>query len=496
LNLNDIILGVNYFVLGYFLLINGVYLILYAISFAEIADYVRREVFSGLPELFTSNYAPPVSVVVPAYNEEATIADSVRSFLTLHYPLHEVVVVNDGSKDDTLDVLMEEFDLYESDQPVRVQLDTAPLRGVYASQTERLIVVDKENGGKADALNVGICAANYPLVCCMDADIILEEDALLRIARPMIESSEVAAVGGIIRVANGCEFEKGRIIQARTPSKPLPNFQIVEYLRAFIASRTAWSKLNCLLIISGAFGMFRKRDLIAAGGYKHDTVGEDMELTTRIHRTLRENNRKYRLSFVPDPIAWTEVPDTLRVLRRQRDRWHRGLIDTLVRHRKMLFNPRYGAVGMIGMPYFLLFEFLGPIIEILGYATFVVGLLLGAINAPFALAFFLAAVGLGVLLSTAAVFLEELRLERYPRWRDLFKLTAYGILENFGYRQINTLWRAFAMVSFLRKNQSWGSMERKGFDTNKTKGKPRKPENSAGLEETEPPDASNRAKRT
>jgi cellulose synthase/poly-beta-1,6-N-acetylglucosamine synthase-like glycosyltransferase len=348
---------------------------------------------------------------------------------------------------------------------MRMQLETAPLRGIYTSPTERLIVVDKENGGKSDALNSGICAASYPLVCCMDADIILEEDALLRVARPMIESGSVAAVGGIIRVANGCEFEKGRLVKVKTPRKPLPNFQIVEYLRAFIAVRTAWSKLNCLLIISGAFGMFRRRDLILAGGYSSDTVGEDMELTTRMHRVLRENDRKYKISFVPDPIAWTEVPDTLRVLGRQRDRWHRGLIDTLVRHRRMLFNPRYGPVGLIAMPYFFIFEFLGPVIELLGYAAFVAGVALGVINGPFALAFFLAAVGLGVLLSTAAVFLEELRLERYPRWWDLVKLTLYGVLENFGYRQLNTLWRALAIVSFLRNNTNWGAMERKGFRT-------------------------------
>lgn len=465
MSLSDLILGVNYFILGYFVVINGIYIVLYLISFAEVADYVRREVFSGFTELFASNYAPPVSVVVPAYNEEATIAESVRSFLTLYYPLHEVVVVNDGSKDATLEVLMQEFDLYESDQPVRLQLQTAHLRGVYASPTQRLVVVDKENGGKADALNAGVCAANYPLVCCMDADIILEEDALLRVARPMIESSAVAAVGGIVRVANGCEFEKGRIIKVKTPRKALPNFQIVEYLRAFIAVRTAWSKLNCLMIISGAFGMFRRRDLILAGGYSDDTVGEDMELTTRIHRVLRENDRRYKISFVPDPIAWTEVPDTLRVLRRQRDRWHRGLIDTLMRHRRMLFNPRYGTVGLIGMPYFFLFEFLGPVIELIGYIAFVVGLALGVVNGVFALAFFLAAVGLGVLLSTAAVFLEELRLERYPGWRDLIKLVLFGVLENFGYRQLNTLWRAMAIVSYLRRNNDWGAMERKGFET-------------------------------
>ena len=468
------VVGVNHFILAYFLAINGVYLALYVISFAEIADYVRREVFSGLPELFASNYAPPVSVVVPAYNEEATIAESVRSFLTLRYPKHEVVVVNDGSKDRTLEVLLREFGLHESDQPVRVELETAPIRGVYASETERLVVVDKENGGKADALNVGACAARYPLVCNLDADIILEEDALLRAARPMIESREVAAVGGIVRVANGCEFERGRLVKVKTPKKALPNFQIVEYLRAFIASRTAWSKLNCLLIISGAFGMFRRRDIIAAGGYLHETVGEDMELVTRMHRILRENGRRYKISFVPDPVAWTEVPETLRVLGRQRDRWHRGLMDTLVRHRRMLLRPRYGPVGLIAMPYFFLFEFLGPVVELFGYVAFALGLILGYLNLSFALAFFLAAVGLGVLLSTAAVFLEELRLERYPRWRDLLKLTLYGILENFGYRQLNTVWRATAIVSFLRKSTDWGSMERKGFDVGAPDGGDRK----------------------
>ncbi len=450
--------------LAYFLAINGVYLVLYLISFFEVADYVRRDEFSGFSELFASNYALPVSVIVPAYNEEATIASSVRSFLTLRYPTHEVVVVNDGSTDGTLEVLLEEFDLYESDQPVRLSLETSPLRCVYTSSHGRLTIVDKENGGKADALNVGVCAANFPLVCCMDADIILEEDALLRIARPMIESGSTAAVGGIVRVANGCEFEKGRLVEVKTPRAVLPGLQIVEYLRAFIASRTAWSKLNCLLIISGAFGVFRRRDLISAGGYASDTVGEDMELVTRMHRLLLEHDREYRISFVPDPIAWTEVPATLRVLGRQRDRWQRGLIDTLLRHRGMIFNPRYRSVGLIGLPYFLIFELLGPVVEIFGYAAFALGLVLGLLNAEFALAFLLVAVGLGVLLSTAAVFLEELRLERYPRWRDLLKLTVYGVVENFGYRQLNTFWRVKAMISYRGKRTDWGAMERRGFE--------------------------------
>ena len=465
MELNAFVLGVNYFILGYFLLINGVYLTLYAIAFPEIINYRWRQDFSDFDELFASDYVPPVSMVVPAYNEEATIADSVRSFLSLQYPLHEVVVVNDGSEDRTLEVLRREFALCASNRPVHLQLKTAPLRGVYTSPSERLTVVDKENGGKSDALNAGVCAASYPLVCCMDADVILEENSLLHIARPMIESSEVAAVGGFIRVANGCEFERGRLIEAKLPVKPLPNFQMAEYLRAFLASRTAWSKLNCLLIISGAFGMFRRSDLIFVGGFAHDTVGEDMELITRGHRVLRENDRRYKISFIPDPVAWTEVPETLRVLRRQRDRWHRGLLDTLVRHRRMLFNPRYGTVGLIGMPYYFLFEFLGPAIEVLGYFAFVIGLLLGIINVPFALAFLLAAVGLGILLSTAAVYLQALCIERTVRWRDVGKILAYGVLENFGYRQVNAFWRAMALVSFLRKDSDWGRMEHKGFST-------------------------------
>ncbi len=464
MSISEFVLVVNAFVLCYFLVLNGIYLLLYVISFFEIVDYSRREIFSGLSELFTSAYAPPVSLIVPAYNEEATIADSVRSFLALRYPRHQVVVVNDGSRDRTMEVLKREFDLWESDQPIRLRLRTAPIKGVYASSKyPNLLVIDKENGGKADSLNAGICAASYPLVCCIDADIILEEDALLRVARPMIESSDVVAVGGIVRVANGCKVETGRVVDVRAPKEALPTFQVVEYLRAFLAARTAWSRLNCLLIISGAFGMFRREDLISVGGYETSTVGEDMEVVTRMHRLLRERNRRYHVSFVPDPVAWTEVPATFRVLRRQRDRWHRGLIDTLWRHKKMLLNPGYGLIGMLAMPYYFLFEMLGPVVELVGYLALVVGLLLGIVNLPFAIAFFAAAIGLGVLMSTAAVLLEEFRFRRYAHWRDLFKLLLFGVLENFGYRQLTTAWRAWAVVSYLRKDSSWGAMERRGF---------------------------------
>ncbi|WP_235180990.1 glycosyltransferase [Nesterenkonia sp. AN1] len=458
------VLAVNYAILGYFLLLNGFYLMLYVISFRVVSDYARREVFSGFSELAVSQHAPGISLIVPAYNEEATIAASVRSFLALNYPKFEIVVINDGSRDRTIEILRKEFELKASDQSVQPELQTQPIRTVYTSARDKILVVDKDNGGKADALNAGICAARYPLICCIDADVILEEDALLRLARPMIESSDVAAVGGIVRVANGCTVEMGRVIDVKTSRQALPNFQIVEYLRAFLAGRTGWSSLNALLIISGAFGMFRRHDIVAAGGYASDTVGEDMELVTRLHKTLRSAKCKERIVFVPDPVAWTEVPVSLRVLRRQRDRWHRGLLDTLQRHRTMLFNPRYGTVGMLGMPYFLFFEALGPVIELVGYIAFTIGLSLGILDVGFAVAFFVAAVGLGIILSLAAVLLEEMRLRRYHRWSDLARITAYAVLENFGYRQLNTFWRAFAIITYLRKNQTWGAMERQGFD--------------------------------
>lgn len=463
MGLSDFVISFNYFVVVYFLAINGVYLALYALSFVEVLDYAKREVFSGLDELFTSKYAPPVSVLVPAYNEEMTIIEGVRSLLALRYSQHEVIVVNDGSKDHTLEVLIDEFGLYESDRPVRMQLETAEIRGIYVSSNGRLTVVDKGNGGRSDALNAATCVAQYPFVLLTDADVVMEEDALLRIARPLVESSGVAAVGGIIRVANGCKIEQGRVVEPRTPKKAIPTFQIVEYLRAFVASRVGWSKLNCLLIISGAFGMFRRRDVIDSGGLSTDTVAEDMDLTMRLHQNLKDNDREYQIAFVPDPVAWTEVPDTLRVLRRQRDRWHRGLLEMVFKYKRMLFNPKYGTVGLLAMPYYLIFEFLGPIIEILGYFALIVGLFLGLINLPFALLFLFASVGLGMFLSVTAVFLEEMRLRRYPRWRDLIKLTLFGVFENFGYRQINTFWRILAIVSFIRKKSDWGDMERKGF---------------------------------
>jgi cellulose synthase/poly-beta-1,6-N-acetylglucosamine synthase-like glycosyltransferase len=311
-------------------------------------------------------------------------------------------------------------------------------------------MIDKENGGKADAINAGINGARYPLVCVIDADSLLEEHALSRAVLPFIEDPETVAAGGIVRIVNGSRVERGCVVDVRLPGNPLAAVQVVEYLRAFLAGRVAQSAMKMLLIVSGAFGVFRRDAVIRAGGFRTDTIGEDMELVVRLHRIYRERGAHYRIVFLPDPVCWTEAPDTVAMLKGQRNRWQRGTLQTLGFHRRMLFNPRYGSVGLVGLPYYLLFEGLGPILELAGYVLTMVGVVLGLIDIVFAQLLFLAAVVYGTLISLLAVVLEELAFRRYPRVLDLIKLAAYGIVENFGYRQLTTWWRFMGTVDYFR----------------------------------------------
>jgi cellulose synthase/poly-beta-1,6-N-acetylglucosamine synthase-like glycosyltransferase len=327
-----------------------------------------------------------------------------------------------------------------------------------------LVVVDKINGGKADALNAGLNLAWYPLFCAIDADSILESDALLRLVRPFLEAPGITiAAGGVVRVANGCEVNGGRVRKVRLVRRPLPLIQIVEYLRAFLFGRMGWSSGNSVLVISGAFGLFDKRTAVLAGGYATNTVGEDMELVVRMHRCLHDRNQAYRIGFVPDPICWTEVPERLRVLRRQRTRWQRGLIDTIWRHRKMIGRPRYGSVGMVALPSFAVFEMLSPLIELSGYALLPLMWLLGQLNRSYALGFLTLSLLYSVLVSVLAVLLEDLVFRRYPKFPDLLLLLAAAILENLGYRQLTVWWRVRAYWEFWRGDLSWGAMERRGM---------------------------------
>ena len=412
-----------------------------------------------------SDQAPAISVLAPAYNEELSIVESTRSLLALQYPDFEVIVINDGSKDGTLARMIGEFGLTQVDRFVDWSVDHAPIRGFYASpRFPRLLVVDKENGGKADALNAGINCSRTALFCAIDADSVLESDALLRVVRPFVDEPELTiAAGGTIRIANGCKVDSGRISAIALPRNFLALVQIVEYLRAFLMARVGLGKMQALTVISGAFGLFRRRHVVEVGGYSHGTVGEDMELVIKLHRLMREQKQDYRIEFVAEPVCWTECPDSLAVLGRQRARWQRGALECFAKHRVMLFNPLYGRIGMVGFGHILLVDVLGPLLEVLGYVLVPLLWALGLLALPWLLAFLAVTFMLGVFLSVATLVLEEIQLRRFPKARELAILAVIAVAENFGYRQLSNIWRLQGWWQFMRKQQGWGAMTRKGF---------------------------------
>jgi cellulose synthase/poly-beta-1,6-N-acetylglucosamine synthase-like glycosyltransferase len=414
-----------------------------------------------------SEQAPSISVLAPAYNEELTIVESVRSLLALQYPAFEVVVINDGSKDDTLATLVREFGLEEVARYVDDAVSHQPIRGFYASPSlPRLLVVDKANGGKADALNAGINCARSDLVCAIDADSILEDDALLRVVRPFIDDPHLTiATGGTIRIANGCRVDAGRVIDVSLPTNFLALVQIMEYLRAFLMARLALSKMQALLVISGAFGLFRRDVVVEVGGYSHDTVGEDMELVVKLHRHMRDQRRDYRIDFIAEPVCWTECPEDAGVLGRQRSRWQKGSLECFVKHRDMTFNPRYGRIGFIGFGQVLVVDVVGPLVEVMGYVLVPLLYVLGLLSLPWLLGFLAVTFTLGVFVSMATLVLEEVQLRRFVKARDLTVLAFIAVIENFGYRQLSNYWRIQGWWNFLRNKNAWGEMTRKGFKT-------------------------------
>jgi cellulose synthase/poly-beta-1,6-N-acetylglucosamine synthase-like glycosyltransferase len=451
----------------YFLVLNGLYLFLTALAWRDMGSELRARRYLALDEVFRSPLTPGVSVIVPAFNEQAVIVDSVRSLLALRYPRHEVVVVSDGSTDRTIAVLEEEFDLASVRVALRNGISTAAVRATYVSRTHpNLLVVDKENGGRSDALNAGVNAARNPYVCVIDADSMLEPDALLKVSKPILDDPQLlAATGGTIRIVNSCRVDYGRVVDVRAPRSRLATIQVLEYLRAFLVARVGWSSLNALGIISGAFGLFHRSLVEAAGGYWNDTVGEDFELTIRIHRHLRERGEPYRIGFVSDPVCWTEVPEQFATLSRQRRRWQRGLWEGVRRHRRMIGNPRYGVIGLVAMPYFLIFEFLSPVFALTGLLITVVWWILGGLSTFYFIAFLLVSIGLGLLLTTAALALEEFNYHRYHRRRDVARLLAYAVFENLGYHQLHDVWRAIGYLDIARGKTGWGAQPRRGFGT-------------------------------
>ena len=450
---------------AYFIALNALYFVFTAIAWREVTHYRRAREFSGAEEAFASPLTPPISILLPAFNEEPGIVESVKSLLSLRYPEFEIVVVNDGSADATLGRLVDEFDLVPVRMATRGTLATAPIRATYASRTHHEVrVVDKENGGKADALNAGINAARYPYFCAIDADAMLEPDALLRVAKPILDDPRlVVATGGIVRIANGCRIEHGQVVEVGLPQSHLATIQVVEYLRAFLIGRIGWTKMRSLLIISGAFGLFQRSLVTVAGGYSTTTVGEDVELVVRLHRFLRERGERYRIEFIPDPVAWTEVPDEMGSLSRQRRRWQRGLAESLWKHRRVAFNPRYRTLGVVAVPAFGVFELVGPVIELIGYPAVVAAAALGEVSYAFLGAFLVVSVLVGAALSVSALALEEFNFRRYPRGSEVARMLFAALAENMGYRQLGTVWRVQAYLDLARRRKEWGEMRRRGL---------------------------------
>ncbi len=452
-------------VTGYFVVFNTVQLVVLLIAFRAVRRRLRAIQLEDFRDIQESRLAPPVSVLVPAYNEGPTIIETVRSLLALRYAGLEIVVINDGSTDDTLDRLIAEFGLRPTPRVYWQQLKCRPVRGIYWSPTRpRLWVLDKVNGRKADAINAGINLASGPYVSVIDGDTIIEDGAVLAMMHAILpHSADTVAAGGTVRIANGCRLEGARVVRVGLPESYLARAQVVEYLRAFLFGRMGWSELQALMIVSGAFGIFRKDALIEIGGFRHDTVGEDMDAIVRMHRKFRDAGRRCRVTFLPDPVCWTECPETLAGLRRQRERWHRGLGETLEHNRRMLGNPRYGRIGLLAMSYYMLFEYLAPLVETAGMVILPFGWVLGLVDWRLFLLFLIASFVYGLLLSLLALVLEELSFRRYRELPQLAKLVLVAVLESFGLRQLHVWWRLVALITWRGRAPSWGSVPRKGF---------------------------------
>jgi cellulose synthase/poly-beta-1,6-N-acetylglucosamine synthase-like glycosyltransferase len=451
----------------YFLIANLVFLILLVGAFISIRKFVHaRPLIESFWKRFTK-LGPPISVIAPAFNEEQTIVDSVYSFLTLQYTRFEVLIVNDGSTDQTLSKMKEAFQLEPSHLYYYNELSYSKVHETYISTLyPNLIVIDKQNGGKADAINVGIGFSRFEFFCAVDSDSILDPDALVKVVLPFIEDPErTIASGGTVRPVNGSDVRAGRVIETRLPSSPLVLVQIVEYLRAFLFGRVGWNIFNSTLIISGAFGLFKKQAVVDIHGYQGGSLGEDMELVMRLRYAEGFRREDARIAFIPDPICWTEAPSNLKTLGLQRDRWQRGLAEVLFKYRSMMFNPKFGFAGFVAVPYFFFVEMLGPLIELFAYLLLGLGWWMNWIHIDLVIMLLTADILFGILMSMGAVMIEESAYHKYPRFRDFIVLLFCAIFEQIGFRQLNSYWRVRGTIRYFMGAKEWGPMERKGFST-------------------------------
>ncbi len=449
------------------------YLFTAIFSLIEIRDYKRRNNFEDDIALLQSLNLPAISILAPAFNEGLNIVENVRSLLTINYPSFEIVIINDGSSDNSMQLLIDAYELEKRDILFHDFIPSKKIKGIYKSKNRAfrsLTLIDKENGGKADALNTGINICQNSVICCIDVDCILENDAMLKLIKPFLNNgNKVIASGGVIRVANSCIIEDGRLIEVKLPKSFVARVQVLEYFRAFLMGRMAWSRIDGLLLISGAFGMFDKQTVIEAGGYNTETVGEDMELLVRMRRMMQERNVPYTVGFVPDPLCWTEVPQTWKILQRQRNRWTRGTAETLWIHKKMMFNPKYKILGMLSTPFWFFFEWLAPLIEFTGVLFFLFLLVIGQINWQVFLTLFLAVYSFAILFSVTALFFEEYSFQQYKKPSYILRLIGTAILEPLIYHPV-IMWSAvMGNLDLLRGRKSWGVMTRAGISKPKKK---------------------------
>lgn len=469
--INEIINHFTKFLSGtimiYAFLISLSYTILAAISAHAMNRYKRKNSYVDYNMILASEQAPSVSLIAPAYNESLTIVNNLKSLLTLHYNNVEIIIVNDGSTDNTMELLIEAYELEKVDFKLNANLPTKKIRGIYKAKNpayHKLIIVDKENGGKADALNVGINVSSNELIACIDVDCILEHDSLLKLVKPFMEGGrKVIATGGVIRIANSCVVEDGRLVKVRVPESFIARVQVLEYFRAFLMGRMAWSYLDGLLIISGAFGMFDKETVIKAGGYNCNTVGEDMELLVRMRRLMYDEKIPCRVAFIPDPLCWTEAPQDLKILTRQRNRWTRGTAETIRLHSEMIFKRKYGVHGMLSLPAWILFEWLAPILEFSGALLFILFAFLGKVSWLYSLSFFALAYSFAIMYSVFSILFEERSYQQYKHPKQMLNLVLTALLEPVFYHPV-TVWAAIkGNYDLFTGKKSWGVMTRTGF---------------------------------
>ncbi len=459
-------------VIWLFLLYSAAVFIIYAwigiYALGAVVRYKNENTFTDYSIIAANPNAPVFSLIAPAYNEGMTIVDNVRSLLSLYYHNLEIIIVNDGSKDDSMEKLIQAYELESVSFFVQGDIETKPIRGIYKSKNpafKKLIVVDKENGGKADALNVGVNISSGEYIVCIDVDCILEQDAVLKLAKPFLEQTDkkVIACGGVIRLANNCKIENGKVTDVNIPKTWLGRSQALEYIRAFVLGRMAWSRASGLILISGAFGAFDRSIVLACGGYDKNTVGEDMELVVRMRRYMEEKKEPYEVVNIPDPLCWTEVPETKEILRKQRNRWMRGTMETLWKHRKLMFNPNYGKLGMISLPYWFFFEFLGPLVEFSGIIIFFIFLILGIVNWPFFIVLFALVISTGILYSIYAILVDLISRQVYTKRKDFLTLVFTAVIEPFYFHPIVVKAGVKGFVDYFKKSHAWGEMTRQGF---------------------------------